>query len=325
MMKNAFSKRIAALLLALPLLFSGCSDIRYGIYEAMIGLEHLRAGVSADTMDVNGKKIAYLKNGGAPEKPALVLLHGFSASKENWVRFAGHLTDRFRILAPDLPGHGDSTKSFSLSYDIADQADYLEQILAALNIDKCHLAGNSMGGAIACLFAARHADRVLSLTLLNSAGIYEHESQLTKMLKHKKNPFIVNNKDDFDALVAFAMEKHPFIPWPIKSVFAEKIMANRAINKKIFKDIYQGRQDRDFREKLPRIQAPTLIIWGRQDRLIHVDNSAIFEKLIPDARRRVLDGIGHMPMIEAPGETAKAFKVFALREKRYPKPPQARK
>lgn len=296
-------------ILLTAVLLSSCTSIKYSLYDMALGYERKKAGLVPKQIDVNGKTIAFLESDGDPDRPAFVLLHGFAANKENWIRFAGYLTDTYRVVAVDLPGHGESVKDANLRYDIDDQVRYLNEVVTRLGLKRFHLAGNSMGGAISSLYAATYPDQLGALFLFAPGGIYEHEAELHRLLREGKNPLIVKTADDFDALMDFALEKKPFIPWPITSVLAEKAVSNRAINERIFSDI-RGDHAYDFKEALKRVAAPTLIIWGKEDRVLAVENADEFAKLIPNSRTVILDGIGHAPMIEVPERSAGLCEEF---------------
>jgi pimeloyl-ACP methyl ester carboxylesterase len=211
----------------------------------------------------------------------------------------------------DLPGHGESVKVLILPYGIDDQAGYVHEILTKLNINTFHLAGNSMGGAISCLYATRYPEEVQSLFLIDPAGIYQYDSELVHRLKKGENPLIVTSRNGFDALMDFALEEKPYIPWPVAGVMAEKAVANRPVNEKIFSQITAPHQY-DFEAELGKITAPTLILWGENDRIIHVDNASVFQKRIPHSRKMVMEGIGHAAMIEVPEQTAQIYADFIL-------------
>ena len=87
---------------------------------------------------------------------------------------------------------------------------------------------------------------------------------------------------------------------------AEKAVKNKTINEKIFSDL-TGAHQYVFQEELKKITAPTLILWGAEDRLVHVDNAKIFNQLIPHSKKVILDGIGHVPMLEAPEKSSKIY------------------
>lgn len=286
------------------LVLSACTSLKYSLYEMAINHEREKAGLTTAEIGLDEGKIAFLDTPDFGGKTTVVLLHGFAANKDNWVRFARYLSGQYRVVAIDLPGHGESFKDMSLRYDLDDQVHYLHTILERLNIQTFHLAGNSMGGAIAGLYAASYPKAVLSVWLFNPGGIYEHESELMQLLEKGENPLIVQTADDFDVLMDFALEKKPFIPWPITSVMAEKAVANKPINDKIFADI-KGSHGYVFQDELKKIEAPTLILWGKMDRIIDVKNADIFESLIPNSRKVIFDDVGHAPMIEIPEKSAR--------------------
>lgn len=292
---------------------AGCTSMKNGLYNMAVNHECRKADLASKHIAVNEMKIAFLESTPASECPTLIMVHGFAANKENWIRLAGHLTDSFHVIAVDLPGHGESTKDPALSYDIDDQVGYLKTILRHLDLERFHMVGNSMGGAIISLYAASYPEQVKSLFLIDPAGIYDYESELFAHLIEGENPLIVEERKDFYELMDFAMEKEPFIPWPIKSVMAERAVANNAINKKIFSEI-RGDHDYDFKAELQKIKAPAMILWGREDRVIHWKNASVFNRLIPASETTILDGIGHAPMVEAPEETAEIFKAFVAKQ-----------
>jgi pimeloyl-ACP methyl ester carboxylesterase len=294
--------------LIVALLLSACS--RQGIYETAIGLERSSAGLEAATVEVGDLDIAYLRNHQEVEGDTIVMIHGFGANKDNWTRLAGHLTEHFNVYAIDLPGHGDSSKPLEIGYRLEDQAGYVAQILEALSVDDAHIMGNSMGGAITALYAANYPGKVKSAVLFDPAGILEYESELVDLVMEGDNPLIPKKPGDFARLMEFALEKEPFVPWPIMGVMEERAIANREVNEVIFAAIRDAGFESDFRNTITRIQAPVLIIWGKEDRVINYRNGEVFAAAIPNARLELMDGIGHAPMVEAPAESADLFRTF---------------
>ncbi len=297
------------LILFFSVLMAGCSGIKYSLYEKAMNHELGKAGLELKTIEAGGKTISLLENDRGDNKPTIVLVHGFAASKENWILFAAYLTDTYHVVAMDLPGHGDSVKDFNLQYDFCDQVVYVNEILTYLNIKKFHMAGNSMGGAISSLYAVAYPEQVASLFLIDPAGVYRYDCELTRRLAEGENPLIVTCDEDFYELIDFALEEKPFIPWPVSSVMAEKSAANEAINRKMFKDFYGG-HGCSFDDEIQKITAPTIILWGAEDRIIHVDNASVFNQLIPNSQVVVLEGVGHAPMIEVPEKSSKIYMDF---------------
>ena len=296
-------------ILLILIFLTGCAGVRNSFYEKAMAHEREKAGLVQKRITAGSKAISLLESRTAEDKPVIVLVHGFAANKENWVRFAAYLTDAYHVVAMDLPGHGDSEKDFRLNYSFRDQAGYVNEILTHLNIDRFHMAGNSMGGAISAIYAATYPDQVKSLFLIDPAGVHQHASELVRRLEKGENTLIVREKEDFYELMDFAMEQKPFIPWPVAGVMAEKTAANAAIHQKIFED-FTNPADYDIESELKKITAPTFILWGAKDRVIHVKNAEVFDALIPDSRLRVLENVGHAPMIEVPEQTADIYLDF---------------
>lgn len=297
------------LILFFSVFMAGCTGIKYSIYEKAMNHERSKAGLELKTIEAGGKTISLMESERGNDKPTIILVHGFTANKENWIRFAAYLTETYHVVAMDLPGHGDSVKDFNLQYDFSDQVIYVNEIVSCLNIEKFHMAGNSMGGAISALYAVAFPEQVQSLFLIDPAGIHRYDCELTRRLAEGSNPLIVTCDDDFYELMDFALEEKPYIPWPVTSVMAEKSAANEAINRKIFAD-FHGIHASSFDDEIKKITAPTMILWGAEDRIIHVDNASVFNQLIPNSQTIVLEGIGHAPMIEVPEKSAKLYIDF---------------
>ncbi|WP_417567307.1 alpha/beta fold hydrolase [Marinobacter sp.] len=295
-------------LLIVSLLMTACS--RQAIYETAIDLERSSAGLEPATVEVGNLDITYLRNQQAVTGDTIVMIHGFGANKDNWTRLAKHLTDDFNVYAIDLPGHGDSSKPLNIGYGLQDQAGYVARILEALSIDETHIMGNSMGGAITALYAANYPGKVKSAVLFDPAGIVEYESPLVELVKEGDNPLIPKRPGDFERLMDFALEKEPFVPWPILDVMEQRAIANREVNEVIFAAIRDAGFEADFRNAITRIKAPVLVVWGKEDRVINYRNGEIFVAAIPDAWLEVMEGIGHAPMIEAPEASAELFLKF---------------
>jgi len=302
------SPRNLIFLVIISLLLSACS--RQAIYETAIGLEQSSAGLEPAVVEVGDLDIAYLRNQQPVDGDTIVMIHGFGANKDNWTRLADYLTDDFNVYAIDLPGHGDSSKPLDIGYRLEDQAGHVARILEALSIGNTHIMGNSMGGAITALYAANHPDQVKSAVLFDPAGILEYESELVDRVIAGNNPLIPKQPGDFERLMDFALEKEPFLPWPIMSVMEQRAIANREVNEVIFAAIRDAGFEAEFRNAITRIKAPVLIIWGKEDRVINYRNGKVFEAAIPNARLELMEGIGHAPMVEAPAESAELFRVF---------------
>ena len=142
----------------------------------LIGLERFTSGLKRHVIQVGDHRIVYSEGGqGEP----VVLLHGFGASADSWNRFAKPLTKHYRVIAPDQPGWGASTRLETASYAYPAQVERLHQFLSALGLKRVHLIGHSMGGFIASAYAARYPDEVITLGLIAPHGMVEPIAERT--------------------------------------------------------------------------------------------------------------------------------------------------
>lgn len=281
------------------------------VYGAAIALEARRAKLHTRTVDIDGLPMAVYE-GGPDGAPALVLLHGFSADRGIWVRFAMHFVRDFHVVIPDLAGHGDTPFDAAADHSAFAQADRVARLLDALGIERAHVLGNSMGGCIAACFAIAHADRTLSLGLCDAAGVHSPQaSALDRAINEGRgNPFLLEDPAQFDAFYAMTMARPPFVPGFVKRAMARSYVSRRDQLEQIFADIHPGSP---LDDRLGEIAAPTVVIWGAKDQLIDVSAVPVWAAGIADARTHVYDDLGHMPMLEAPKRTARDYRAFLAR------------
>ncbi len=298
------------LITLLLLLLAGCGDFKEQFYDWAMARERAGADLREKRVEADGFTVVALENDPAGKQRTLVMIHGFGANKDNWVRMSRHLKDDYHLVLIDLPGHGESSKPLDRSYDLDDQVTYVATVLDRLAVSRAVLLGNSMGGAIAALYAARHPDEVEGLVLFSPAGIHDVESPFGKALREGQNPLIARNTEEFEALIEFAMEKVPFLPWPITDVLAERSIADQPIKEHIFSELRSATHDYDFKAELATVQVPSLVIWGRHDRIIDVGNAEPFASRMPRGRTVILADIGHVPMLEDPQGSADLTRDF---------------
>lgn len=283
------------------------NEYRVEFRDWAITMEADKAGLKHRLVEINEQAVALLDNGA--DAPVMLMLHGFSGSKENWLRLAQQFGTTYRVIAPDLLAHGENVRDLGGSYHIADQVAFVYELMAKLNVKRFHLVGNSMGGAISSLYAARHPEQVLSMTLISPAGVHDIPSEMDMRLEEGENPLIPQTEEQFYELLDFVMAEQPFIPSAIAKAEAEVSVSRAEINKKIFADIRSDLElglDKEFKN----IKTPTLIIWGDQDNAINVENIDRYAELVVNAQKAVLEGIGHVAMIEVPEYTAELMNDF---------------
>lgn len=283
------------------------TSVGHMLYDQANALEAGLAGLETAQVDIGDMSMTVYRREN-PGKPEIVLLHGYSADKSVWNRFARHFKDDYALVIPDLAGHGDTGFDASWDYSVQAQSDRVVRLLDALGIQQAHLVGNSMGGFISADFASRYPARTLSATLIDPAGVASPQpSDMEQMLKAGRNPFEVSSREEFDEFFAMTMARPPWFPDIALAAVAEKYQARQSQLRAIFEDFHgQGMLD----ERLHTIHAPSLILWGAKDRLIHVSSAAVWQEGIPNSELHVWEDIGHMPMMEIPAETADRVKEF---------------
>ena len=290
-------------------ILTACSNF---LYKAAIDVERWRAGMTEKTLTIDDLRFSYL-DGGSGE--IILMIHGFGANKDSWNRFARYLTDSFRVIAIDLPGHGESTSSDEWKYDIESQVKRLSTFIDRIGIDLFHIIGSSMGGVIAIYYAHQNPERTITLGLMNSGGVSAPtKSEYMHLLEKGDNPLFVNSRDEFDNMMAFVMVKPPYIPWFVKEAVYKEYMNRQSINEKIFKDI--STQKAIETTLLSKIDIPVFIIWGKQDRVIDVSSVAEFEKSFPRSYSVIIEDAGHAPMVEKPKTSAAYYTNFLKKLKR---------
>ncbi|MFB9240393.1 alpha/beta fold hydrolase [Massilia antarctica] len=266
------------------------------------------ARLDAAAVAVDGGRIAYLRRGTGLSE-AIVMLHGAASDKSAWLRLAKTMRTGMTILIPDLPGHGESPAQAASCYNVQSQAGRMLGFLAALGVGRAHLIGNSMGGAVALRMAADSPGSIASLVLIDAAGAETSSSWLRQQFSDAgTNPMVaIHNTADYKKMIGIGMEKPPHIPDFLLAALARSYMAREEINLRIARDI---ETDLDQRRVLGVIDAPSLIIWGAQDKVVHVDDAQTLHSGLRNSEKVVLEGIGHLPMVEAPKQVAALCDAF---------------
>jgi len=274
-----------------------------------INAERSRSGLTYKSVVIDDETWHYLE-GGPADADVLLLLHGFGGDKDNWTRFSKYLTGSYRVIAPDLPGFGYSTKHADWDYSMPPQRSRVNEFVEALGLEKFHIAGNSMGGYLAAVYSHKYPAQVRSLALFNNAGINApNESDMQRLVAKGKNPLIADSLAEYDELLNFVAHKKIFLPWPIRGVFARGVMKQAELNRTIF-DSIQGDLSSDLESVLVDIEKPILVLWGEYDRVLDVSSVDVMTPLLPQADVVIMKDTGHLPMIERPAETAEHYLKF---------------
>jgi pimeloyl-ACP methyl ester carboxylesterase len=243
--------------------------------------------------------------------PPLIFVHGLSGCWQNWLEQLPVFAAEHRVITLDLPGFGHSPMPRE-QITISNYARLLDRLLDILGVDAAAVVGNSMGGFIAAELAITVPQRVERLVLISAAGLstYGNPQALRSL------PIVRRMERTITAYAAWTASKsdtvarrarlrnatlgliaaHPSrLPAPLA---AEQL---RGAGKPGFVDALEANLNYDFRERLPEIACPTLIVWGDHDRVITVRDADLYEQLIPDSRKVIFKDTGHVSMLERPG------------------------
>lgn len=263
---------------------------------------------------------AHYRMQGNPEGETLVLLHGSNSSLHTWEPWVSELKDNFFIVTVDLPGHGLTGAVSNEDYTYTGMILFVKEFIQSIGINKFSLGGNSMGGGVTLAYTLQYPEDVTSLILVDAAGI--------------KPPLEAAKK--VDRPIAFELAGRWYSDWIIENI-TPRSLASEGLKKSVsVKDIiteemvdrywelvrHPGnrhatslrfawyRNNANYSLMVENITQPALILWGEDDSLIPVEAGIRMNKLIPNSKILTFEGIGHLPMEEAPMETAGAVRAF---------------
>ncbi|NUO76167.1 MAG: alpha/beta hydrolase [Lysobacter sp.] len=290
----------------------------YGLVLADFHRQRIAAGLSRDSLVLDEHRWVYAYNDEAPAgAPTLVLVHGFTGSKENWYPLAQRLRGRYRLLIPDLPGWGESQRRDGGDYGFVAQsarlARFIERV-ARPQGGEVVLVGHSMGGGIAALTAARYPRAVDRLGLLDAAGVRFRDNRFGIEVLAGRNPFAVHDGASLQRYldtVFFDAAAKPAIPWPADAIYIARRKRDAAFEQAVLNRIGRGPERFLPGEDAARIRQPALLLWCRQDAVIDASAMALYAARMPQARQVLLDGCGHMSLMERPDAVAQAVAALA--------------
>jgi pyruvate dehydrogenase E2 component (dihydrolipoamide acetyltransferase) len=257
-------------------------------------------GPEPQTVEIGGKNLQYLEVG---EGPPLILLHGFGGDINIWIFNQEALSEAGRtVYALDLPGHGGSSKDVGEG-DLDSLVEVLRGFMDEMGIEKAHLVGHSMGGAVAGSLALGHPDRVASVVLIASAGLGEEING-----DYIEGFIAANRRKEMKRVLGLLFSDPDLVTRQlVNDELRFKRMdgvdeALRALADHMFPD---GSQADVF--DLSDLEVPVLVIWGQDDRIIPVSQA---ENLPESVRIETLEETGHMPQMESAGRTNRLIEGF---------------
>jgi pimeloyl-ACP methyl ester carboxylesterase len=280
------------------------------------------SGIELREVVLHGQRMAYRMCGDpADGRPVLLLVHGLAGSSDTWEDALELLGDRFTVVAPDLPGHGGSTSRARHDYSLGAHAGALRDLLVALGIDRASLIGHSLGGGVALQFAYQHPERCERLVLVSSGGLGPEVSWLLRALALPGAELLMPVL--FPAFVRDAGNAvgrtigRLGLRWPrVEHEWRAYASLADGDHRQPFlrtlrSVIDPGGQVVDAHDRLYlAAHLPTLVVWGRRDRMIPVEHAAAAQASLPSSELVVFDGAGHFPHVEQPAAFVDAVTRF---------------
>ena len=284
----------------------------YLLVRAHFERQRVVAGLTHGETVVAGHRWVYAFADDAPKgAPILVMLHGFTGSKENWYPLAERLRGKYRLLIPDLPGWGETERRADADYGFVAQSSRVAEFIAqqARGGGEVVLLGHSMGGGIAALVAARHPQLVQRVALLDAAGVRFDDNQFGIDVLAGQNPFAVSDAQTLRRYIDTVFHRpqaKPWIPWPASRGFIAKRRGDAAFEQSVLDQIGRGPEQFVPGDEAAQIRQPALLLWGRQDVVIDPSALDLYAAKMPQARKLLVDDAGHMSLVEQPDAVAAA-------------------
>lgn len=276
---------------------------------------------SARTEVLHGHEFSYLDTGAGP---VVLFIHGLLGSRRNWGKLVDTLRTDFRVLAPDLFGHGASAKPMG-DYSLGAHAATLRDLLDRLGIERATLVGHSLGGGIALQFCYLFPQRVERLVLVSSGGLGRSVSPLLRSATLPGAewvlPLIASTwvRERAEALgrglnrLGWRASADLSEAWNGFASLADAD-SRRAFLATARSVIDPGGQTVTAHDHLPlAVEIPTLIVWGTRDRVIPTWHATTAQQAIPGSRVELFEGAGHFPHLTEPSRFARLLSEFMSR------------
>jgi pimeloyl-ACP methyl ester carboxylesterase len=271
--------------------------------------EHLR------TADVGGTSVNYVEMGSGPG-PDLVLVHGLAGCWQNWLETIPHLTRNHRVLALDLPGFGASPMA-PWELTIPNYGRLLLDFCEAVGVGECALVGHSMGGFVSAEAAIAEPDRFAKLVLISAAGISStrlrrEPTEVAGRLAVATSPLVLSLQER-------GLRRARLRIWAFQMVFHRPDLLRPELLWEFFHNgggtpgflpALVNLAGYDFHERLAEVELPSLIVWGRNDRIVPSPDALEYGRLLGNSSTVIFDKTGHVPQAERPVRFNRVLETF---------------
>ena len=272
-------------------------------------LRAIYANDSSQFIEIYSGLTVHVRDHGPRDAPVIMLLHGSSASLQTWEPWVERLSDDYRVITYDQPGHGLTGPTPDGNYDTQVFVETAQGVAEALELDRFVIGGSSMGGWVSWNYALAHGDRLDGLLLVSASGAPDAQP--------RKIP--IGFRIASMPVISSLMQK--ITPRSMVERSLRQSVSNQAMIDDAMVDRYhdllrypgnrpatraRNRAERAVAtpETMASISAPTLLMWGAEDTLVPLEAGQWFDEHIPDSALITYPDIGHIPMEEAPDRSA---------------------
>ncbi|MEM7674707.1 MAG: alpha/beta hydrolase [Myxococcota bacterium] len=266
--------------------------------------------------DSKGRTTPWLELGPS-EGPILVWLHGFSDRPDGFLRTAGQLADRFRIVAPAVPSFHEGWRDPDEIHTLSAYADWLEPVIRqAVKGHPYFLVGNSLGGALSLELASRRPTNLRGLVAVNAAGIeVEGDTSIVDEFHRGDSPFNIQKREQVGTLFRRILGRPVRIPFPFEAALYREYAQEAAWYMRLSADISNSEvkiTENGWRSAidLSSVEVPALVLWGERDTLFPQSHAKKMAEALPHGRLEWMEGIGHSPHLEQPRRLARSIRGF---------------
>ncbi len=268
-------------------------------------------------IEIHGERIAVRDEG---RGEALLLIHGMAGSSQAWREIVPLLAKKYRVIAPDLLGHGQSSKPRT-DYSLGAFAVGLRDLLDELGVGSATVVGQSLGGGIAMQFLYQHPDYCRRLVLISSGGLGPEVGFILRLLAAPgaelvmpiiAPPVVLRAGNSVRSWLSSRGLRSPRGAeiWSAYSSFSDRQTRDAFLRTLRSVVDYRGQCVSALNRLNVREDMPTLAIWGEQDAIIPVEHAYAALEARPNCRLEVLPGVGHFAQVEAPVEVAELIDGF---------------
>ena len=262
------------------------------------------------TTMIHGRELAYREAGAGEGKPTVLLIHGIAGSSNTWREMIPRLEDHFHVIAPDLPGHGESSLEFD-DYSLGSMASALRDLLVVKGVTRCTVIGQSLGGGVALQFVYQYPEFCERIALIDSGGLGKEVSWILRMLAVPGAGLLLSGAAAPVFVNAGKSVRRFFQDKGIRAASMDESWA-------AFESLGRPGHRRAFFKTLRSVvdntgqavsaanrfhlagQLPVQLIWGDRDPIIPVSHGHATHEAIPGSRLAIIPGVGHYPHVENP-------------------------